>query len=158
MYGRGAEDEAGKHLALLEEYQGARFILLTIEDGLAEKEPGVTEEHVQAHMQQISELKERIFQSWEKVRKQPGVLHNLAKVAERDRDRKGPMFEVEYAVLLMYRCGIDEYQKLLAIAHQSNPDIKLATFSKIVKRYKLALRRRKSGPRPEKTKRSGVKR
>ena len=158
FYGQAAEDEAGKHLELLEEYKSACFMRVLIEEQLAAREPGVNEGHVEARKQQIFELKERIFKSWEKVSRQPGTLRRLADIAERNRDGKGAMFEVEYAVILMYRCGLNDHRKLFAYAEYLNPKITESKFSRIVARYKLTLKKAKPGPQPGTAKRSGKRR
>ncbi|MCE0483118.1 MAG: hypothetical protein LV479_02645 [Methylacidiphilales bacterium] len=157
IYGSAAAGEAGKHLALLDNYDDAigelrLFLctpLLATPDRIKQFEKDI--------MQKIAERHLSLFASWERVRRQPETLRKLADIADRDRDKKDPTYTVENAVLIAYGYGERSHQKLLDLASKQNPEITESTFSRIVKRYGLKLIKAKPGPKPERKKQSGRK-
>jgi len=155
IYGIAAAGEAGKHLALLDLYDDAVHELRCFLSAPPLETPDRNKKLEQDIMREIAKLHLSLFSSWEKVRRQPEALRKLAVIAERDRDRKGPAYPVENAVIIAYGYGEKDHQKLFQIACEQNPDTTESTFSKVVKRYKLALIKRKPGPKPERKSRSG---
>jgi hypothetical protein len=148
LYGNAGAGEAGKHVALLHEYDFAVHTLELLEHVIATdtaKNKQAVKDNAEKIRQRIPELKELVFLSWEKVRRQPETLIKLAAVAERNRDDKGAVYHQEFAVLAMYEAGEKSHQRLLQFAEQVNPKISAADFSEIVKRYSLVLTKAKPG-------------
>lgn len=148
LYGNAGAGEAGRHVALLHEYDHAVYTLELLEHIITTRTANDNRKvkaSINKIRHRIPELRMLIFKSWEKVRNQPETLRKLADVAERIQDDRGAVFHAEFAVLAMYEAGEKSHKRLLEFAAIVNPEIDHKSFWRITKRYNLVTIKEKPG-------------